>query len=200
MAVTEVVFETHSTTEDNERGRATGWLPGKLSALGREQAREMGDRRRADRIAAVFTSDLHRAVESVAIAFADSTVPVLHDWRLRECDYGDCNGMPAAELHQRRRQYLDVPYPGGESWRQAVERVGWFLDDLPSRWADSRLLVVGHTATRWALDHILTGVPLEDLILDAPFEWQPGWEYLLESQPAGVWRTFSKSDPSRRHC
>lgn len=66
---TEVVFETHSTTEDNERGVATGWLPGKLSAAGRDQAGEMGERRRADRIAAVFTSDLARAVETVSIAF-----------------------------------------------------------------------------------------------------------------------------------
>jgi hypothetical protein len=24
----ELVYETHSTTEDNEAGRATGWLPG----------------------------------------------------------------------------------------------------------------------------------------------------------------------------
>ena len=30
MAI-ELVFETHSITEDNELGRATGWLPGRLS-------------------------------------------------------------------------------------------------------------------------------------------------------------------------
>jgi hypothetical protein len=34
----ELVFETHSTTEDNEQGRATGWLPGRLSDRGRLQA------------------------------------------------------------------------------------------------------------------------------------------------------------------
>jgi hypothetical protein len=26
-----IVFETHSTTEDNENGIGTGWLPGRLS-------------------------------------------------------------------------------------------------------------------------------------------------------------------------
>jgi alpha-ribazole phosphatase/probable phosphoglycerate mutase len=40
--------------------------------------------------------------------------------------------------------------------------------------------VVGHTATRWALDHLLTGVRLEDLV-DAPFEWQEGWDYRLDA-------------------
>ncbi len=40
-----IVFETHSTTEDNERGIATGWLPGRLSAAGRAQAAELARRR-----------------------------------------------------------------------------------------------------------------------------------------------------------
>jgi hypothetical protein len=38
----EIVFETHSTTEDNEAGRATGWLPGRLSPRGRAEAAELG--------------------------------------------------------------------------------------------------------------------------------------------------------------
>jgi hypothetical protein len=37
--------------------------------------------------------------------------------------------------------------------------------------------VIGHVATRWALDH-LRGVPLEQLVV-APFDWRPGWEYVL---------------------
>jgi 2,3-bisphosphoglycerate-dependent phosphoglycerate mutase len=179
MASIGIVYETHAITEDNELGVATGWLPGCLSSTGRDQARRMGDRRRHDGIDAVFTSDLHRAVETVEIAFAGSAIPVLHDWRLRECDYGDCNGHPVTEFHRVRRRYLDQPYPGGESWRQAAARVGRFLDDLPVRWEGRRVLVVGHTATRWALDHLLMGARLEDLV-DAPFEWQEGWEYHLD--------------------
>ena len=35
MAVT-IIYETHSTTVDNERGIATGWLGGALSERGRE--------------------------------------------------------------------------------------------------------------------------------------------------------------------
>ena len=174
----ELVFETHSITEDNELGRATGWLPGKLSPRGRELARELGLRRRDDGIAAVFTSDLHRAAETAATAFGDMVIPVLLDWRLRECDYGQRNGMLVAELHAGRSDHLDRPYPGGESWRQAVARAARLLDDLPSRWDGQRVLVIGHVATRWALDHVLGGVPLEELAV-ADFAWQPGWEYRL---------------------
>jgi 2,3-bisphosphoglycerate-dependent phosphoglycerate mutase len=176
----EIVFETHSTTVDNETGRATGWLPGQLSAAGRGQAAELGERRRADRIAAVFCSDLGRAVETAMIAFEGSGIPVLYDWRLRECDYGARNGMPAAELHAHRTEHLEVPYPGGESWRQATDRVGRFAADLPLRWAGRRVVVIGHVATRWGLDRFIGGAGLAELDA-ADFGWRPGWEYRLDS-------------------
>jgi len=172
----ELVFETHSTTEDNEQGRATGWMPGRLSQRGRMHARQLGQRRTSDGITAVFSSDLTRAVETASAAFGESTIPVLYDWRLRECDYGQRNGMPVAELHAGRREHLDRPYPSGESWRQAVARVDRFLDDLPLRWNGQRVLVIGHVATRWGLDHLIGGVPLEDLVAEN-FAWQEGWEY-----------------------
>jgi len=173
-----IVFETHSTTEDNEHGIATGWLPGQLSAAGRAQAAELARRRADDGIAAVFSSDLARAVETAAIAFAGTGIPVLLDWRLRECDYGALNGSPAADLHSHRAGHIDRPYPGGESWWQAAARVGSFVADLNLRWAGQRVLVIGHVATRWGLDHLLNGESLEDLAA-ADFAWQPGWEYMV---------------------
>ena len=178
----EIVFETHSWSEDNDRGIATGWRDGRLSERGRELARELGARRRDDGIAAVFTSDLGRAVETATIAFDGSSIPVLHDWRLRECDYGQSNGMPAAELHARKASFVDTPYPGGESWRSAVRRVGRFLDDLHLRWDGRRVLIIGHVATRWGLDCCLNGDELDDLITE-DFAWQEGWEYFVPQRP-----------------
>jgi len=177
MAV-DLVYETHSTSVDNEHGIATGWLGGRLSATGREQARQLGERRRRDGIQVVVASDLQRAVETAQIAFADSGMRVLLDWRLRECDYGRLNGMPRAQLERERRRRLDEPFPDGESWRQAVDRVGAFLRELRADRDGQRVLLIGHIATRWALDHFVCGVALEDLV-DAPFEWQAGWEYRL---------------------
>ena len=81
-------------------------------------------------------------------------------------------------MHRDRDQFLETPYPGGESWREAINRVGRFLADLPTRWDDTRVLIIGHVATRWGLDHFLNGVPLEDLAHE-DFAWQEGWEYVL---------------------
>jgi broad specificity phosphatase PhoE len=172
----EFVFETHSTTEDNERGACTGWWPGTLSAAGREQARQMGQRRANDGVEAIFTSDLARAIETVRIAFPDAAVPVFMDWRLRECDYGEMTGTHPDMLEPA--EHLDVPFPAGESQRQAVQRVGWFVRDLRARGDWSRVLVVGHAATWRGLEHKINGAPLEQLVA-TPFEWQEGWEYRL---------------------
>jgi broad specificity phosphatase PhoE len=158
----EIVFETHSTSEDNEAGIATGWLPGRLSTAGREQARALGERRRDDGLSVVFRSDLGRAV--------------VEDARLRECNYGELNGTPEP-LHDRA-SHIDVPYPGGESWRQAVERVAGFLDELRRERDGERVLVIGHSATRFGLEVTANGRKLEDVIA-APFVWQPGWEFVL---------------------
>jgi alpha-ribazole phosphatase/probable phosphoglycerate mutase len=174
--VLELVYETHSLTTDNEEGIATGWLPGRLSDAGREQARRLGERRREDGLAAVFASDLARAVETAELAFGGGGIPVLLDWRLRECDYGELNGAPVERVGALRALHIDAPYPAGESYRRVVERTASFLDDLRRGRDGTRVCVIAHSANRWALDHLLHGTPLEDLV-DAPFAWREGWEY-----------------------
>ncbi|WP_344212185.1 histidine phosphatase family protein [Kribbella sancticallisti] len=169
---TTLIYETHSTTLDNENGIATGWLPGELSEEGRRHAVDLGDRRRGA-VDIVFSSDLHRAMKTVELAALG--VPHLVDWRLRECNYGELNGTPAAGLAPRDR-WIDQPYPGGQSYREVLELTRSWLDDVKRWYGERRLLVVAHSANRWALQHLLTDVPLEELV-DAPFDWRPGWVY-----------------------
>jgi broad specificity phosphatase PhoE len=177
---TQLVFETHSTSVDNERGIATGWLQGELSETGREQALLLGERRRDDGVELVVSSDLRRAVETAELAFGGSAIAVRHDRRLRECNYGNWNGMPRARLEEERLRRIDVPFPGGESWREAVQRHAGFLDELAGA-GRRRVLLIGHVATLWALDHLLSGVPLERLAAEE-FAWREGWEYLLDEK------------------
>src|SRR5262249_59752108 len=140
---------------DKERWIASGWLDGQLSPLGRRQAQELGDRRADEDLAAVFTSDLARAADTARIAFAPRGLPIFHDWRLRECNYGMLNGTPVARLEAERTRHVLDPYSGGESYGDVVARVRSFLHDLSPRFVDERVAVVGHSATKWALDHLL---------------------------------------------
>ncbi|NIK55762.1 histidine phosphatase family protein [Kribbella shirazensis] len=167
-----LIYETHATTVDNESGIATGWLPGELSARGREQARELG-KRRSD-VDVVFSSDLRRAVQTVELAGLEA--PHFQDWRLRECDYGELNGLPRDRQGDRGR-YVERPFPGGQSYHDVLELTRSFLEDV-KRWYDGQVvLVVAHSANRWSLEHLLgSRAPMEQLVAEG-VNWQPGWEY-----------------------
>jgi broad specificity phosphatase PhoE len=154
---------------------------GQLSEQGMALAAELGRRRRNDGVAAVFSSDLGRAVQTVEVAFGGSGIPVHLDARLRECDYGVWNGMPVSRLERERVRRVSQPFPGEESYLQVVGRVAGFLEELACDVDGARVLVVGHSATRWALDYLLAGAALAELLV-APFDWQEGWAYAL---PAG---------------
>ena len=174
-AAVTLVYETHSISTDNERGIATGWLPGELSEQGRHLARELGERRRNDGIVCVFTSDLRRAVETAEIAFEGADIEIRQDTRLRECNYGELNGAPVERI-EPRECHIDEPYPGGESWREAEERMRDFLADVAEELDGKRILVIAHGAQRYALEYLLRGRSLE-AVVTAPFDWQEGWEY-----------------------
>lgn len=175
MAV-DLVYETHQWSTDNESGRATGWLDGRLSERGIAECARLRERRRSADV--VVCSDLRRAVETAEVAFG-GLLPIVMDPRLREVDLGDLNGAPVTEVEALRASRVDIPFPGGESYRDVVVRTRDLLRDL-TRWDGDRVLLVGHSANRLALDHLLLGASLDELVA-APFVWQEGWAYVLPS-------------------
>src|SRR5439155_12527639 len=116
----EIIFEFHSTSTDNEASVASGWRNPPLSGRGRELAKELGERRRAVRIDAVFCSDLRRAIETAEIAFGER-IPIHPDKRLREYDCGTMTEAPVEQIHAERPVRVDTPFPEGESLRDVSE-------------------------------------------------------------------------------
>ena len=178
----EIIFEYHSTSIDNEAGVASGWLDPPLSAMGREQAKELGERRHGEPIDAIFPSDLKRAIQTAEIAFPDGG-PIHPDHRLREYDYGTMTGSPPELIHAERPHRVDTPFPDGEGLRDVARRVRSFLDDLARDWDGKRVIVIGHGATKLALDHLLGGISLDDAASQT-FTWEPippSYRYVLEA-------------------
>ncbi len=176
MAI-EIVYETHSTTLDNEQGFATGWNHGELSDTGRKQAEELGLRHADRSVDAVYSSDLGRAVETAQIAFGDRGVEIHQDQRLRECNYGEWNGAPVDQIHADRKRFIDERHPGGENYRDVIDRMREFLEELTKESARS-VVLISHRAPWYAMEHLLKGMVLDEVVV-APFEWQPGWRYVL---------------------
>jgi broad specificity phosphatase PhoE len=173
-----LVYETHATSLDNEAGLASGWFDVGLSAAGESQARDLGVRRAHDDLAAVFCSDLTRAARTAEIAFGHRGLPIVRDARLRECDYGALTRHPTREIEARRSAHVATPFPDGESYQQVVARVSAWLAGSASTYRRRTVLVVGHRATLYALQHLVTGVALEEVV-GAAWQWQPGWEFRL---------------------
>jgi broad specificity phosphatase PhoE len=172
-----IIFETHSTTVDNEAKLAAGWYDVALSDLGEQQAKQLGERRAGEHFDAIFCSDLQRSYNTAKLAFGDK-FPIVQDERLRECNYGSLNRTPKADVEAMREQALTVPFPDGESYEDTSQRMKSFLQDLLKDYDGKTVMIVGHRATQYGLDQWAKGMSLHDAVL-APWQWQPGWKYEL---------------------
>lgn len=175
----EIIFESHGTTHDNETHLSSGHFDVALSPLGIQQSKEMGERYANEHFDAIFCSDLQRSFKSAEIAFGN-TFPIIKDARLRECDYGDLTQHPSSEVDTEKPKRIHEPFPNGESYEQTSLRMKEFLSDLLKNYDGKRVMIIGHRATQYGLEHLIKKIPLEEVI-PAPWKWQPGWEYNLES-------------------
>jgi alpha-ribazole phosphatase/probable phosphoglycerate mutase len=178
-----IIFETHSTTVDNQDNLAAGWYDVALSEMGERQAKDLGKRRAGDRFDAIFCSDLQRSYKTAQIAFGDK-FPIIKDARLRECNYGKLNRAPKVKVEAMREACLSVPFPEGESYSDTSQRMKSFLEDLLKNYDGKTVLIVGHRATQYGLDQWIKGMSLKEAVLK-PLQWQAGWEYGLDKLALG---------------
>jgi broad specificity phosphatase PhoE len=174
-----IIFESHGTTFDNEAHRSSGWSDVALSPLGERQSIEMGERYKDTHLDAVYCSALQRSYRSAEIAFQGRTVPIIKDKRLNECNYGTFDGKPSEVVDPEKRKHVTSPFPGGESYEQTSVRMKDFLDEVGRKHQGQTIMVIGHRATQYGLEHWIDGVPLTECIT-APWKWQPGWTYQLK--------------------
>lgn len=172
-----IVFESHSTTLDNESHLASGHNDVELSSLGEQQAKELGERYKNQEFDVIFCSDLQRSYRTAQLAFGNR-FPIIKDKRLRECDYGDLTRYPSDEVEPQKVNHITEPFPNGESYEQTSGRMKDFLKDLKKNYEGKKILIVGHRATQYGLEYWVKGVSIKDAIT-APWKWQPGWNYLL---------------------
>lgn len=181
MAVA-ITYFVHGTTTDNEQGFATGWLPGELSEAGRDQAKRLGEQIASTHFDTIFCSDLKRAIDSAELGFG-GTHRIIQDRRIRECNYGDLNGSAASAFKDRMSEYVDTPFPNGESYKDVEARIADFTLFLKSEYEGKRVAIVAHQAPQLALDVLLKGKTWQQAIHEdwrKTKSWQPGWEYSIQ--------------------
>lgn len=172
-----IIFESHSTTKDNEAGTAAGWYDVALSNTGEQQAKDLGKRYKGQHFDAIFCSDLQRSYRTAALAFGKK-FPIIRDERLRECNYGDLNRAPKSEIDSRKAEAINTPFPNGESYQDTSVRMKAFLQDLLRDYDGKTVMIIGHRATQYGLEEWINSVSLPEAVT-SPWQWQPGWKYEL---------------------
>lgn len=170
-----LLFESHSTSTDNEKNIASGWLDPSLSSKGIRQAEELGLRYEKENFCAIYVSDLKRSFETAKFAFGHRKIPINIDARLREWNYGKYNGASAVVVDNMKINYLKIPFPQGESLTQVISRFDLFeKENLKNK--QEKILIIGHRATYYALEFTFRKISLKNLVT-TPWKWQPGWNY-----------------------
>jgi broad specificity phosphatase PhoE len=179
MAV-KIIYFVHGTTTDNAEHKSTGWIPGELTENGIQQSLDLKDQIDMDSIDLVISSDLKRAVDSADYTFK-GTKEILHDARIRECNYGDLNGKDTSLV--KYEDHIVDPFPNGESLQNVEARVRDFCRYLIDNFDGKTVALVAHKAPQLALEVITKGISWNEAIekdwrkIKA---WQPGWEYLVK--------------------
>lgn len=162
-----LVFIRHAPTSDTGL-LLTGRLAGhSLSAEGQIMAEALGERLRAVRFAAIYSSPLERTKETAdAIAAAQRKSVLLHHGLL-EVDYGDWSGRTLKSLYrlQAWRAVHHTPsrvrFPNGESLMEAQSRVVATCEELARRHRRHIVALVTHAdVIKAAVSHYL-GQPLD---------------------------------------
>lgn len=177
----QIKYFVHGTTTDNLEKKATGWLPGKLSEKGVLQAHALSNTIKDEHFDIVFCSDLNRAVESAKIDFQHHNVQIIQDPRIRECNYGDLDGMDSSLVVYS--DHITEPFPNGESMKDVEKRVKSFLEFLKQNYDGKKVAIVAHRAPQLAIEVLTQNKSWEEAIKTDwrnIKDWKPGWNYEVE--------------------
>jgi broad specificity phosphatase PhoE len=176
-----ITYFVHGTTTDNERHISSGWKDVDISDLGIKQSKELPSQN-TGKFDVIFCSDLLRAVHSAELSFKGK-VPIAVDARLRECNYGDYNGMLSEVVEPLQEKMINDRFANGESYEDVKSRIESFLKDLKANHDGQHVAIVAHKAPQIVLDLLLRGKTWEEAFATdwrKAGKWQPGWEYLLD--------------------
>lgn len=163
-----LILVRHGETDWNRTGRCQGISDVVLNDNGRKQALELGLCLKGEKISAVYSSDLARAISTAEEIARHHGLTVEIDSDLREMDQGDFEGLLFTEIRERyadiMREWRDSPetirIPSGESLTEVQERALRVFERLCGRHDGETVVAVSHNLTITTLLCKFTGVGL----------------------------------------
>lgn len=164
-----ILLLRHGETDWNLQGRCQGVTDTDLNDTGRQRAREIAAALSTEKIHAIYSSDLKRALETAEIIGGARRLEVAVDSDFRELDHGAFEGLTFADirtsypdfLERWRSEPAELVVPGGErlidvekrTWK-GIERV------VRGHPADATVVVVSHNFPILTVLCRIAGTPL----------------------------------------
>ncbi len=146
------ILVRHGDTKLNSRERFWGHSDVELSAAGVAQAEKLRDHLAAEKISAIYSSELQRALLTAEIIASRHQVDIITYAELKETNFGKIEGLTFTEVSRHYPELtelwatwsLELRFPDGESVGELNCRVSKFRDGLKKHGPDETVLIVAH--------------------------------------------------------
>ncbi|MHB1125513.1 MAG: alpha-ribazole phosphatase [Bacillota bacterium] len=153
--MTRVILVRHGQTIWNQDGRFQGHTNVELSEAGKEQARQLTNALKKEKVTAVYTSDLSRALTTAQIIANHFDLDVRVIPEIKEINFGRWEGLTYKQINENfgelaavwRSKPGTLQIPGGESFKEVMDRASLAIQQLIGRHPKETVVVVSHGAT-----------------------------------------------------
>jgi glucosyl-3-phosphoglycerate phosphatase len=163
-----VYLARHGESDWNAANRFQGHSDRPLTELGRKQAYALADIVAGERVEAIYSSPLIRALDTARIVAARTGLEVTTRDDLREVDTGSWSGLSRAEVKERFPRGFDRWMAGGAGWEdgetyeEMAARVLAALREIAAAHPEGRVLVVSHGGPIRAIRAAANGMAIHE--------------------------------------
>ncbi len=150
----------HGKTQWNLEHRCQGVSDIPLTDEGRQEASKLYPLVKQLNVDVVFSSPLSRAYETAKL-IVNNEIPINIDDRLTERDWGMNEGMKIDEVDQYDcwDVILNTNVQNIERVQDFMKRISEFIEDIKSKYPNSKVLVVAHSAVLRVIHYLLGTIP-----------------------------------------
>jgi broad specificity phosphatase PhoE len=189
----------HGATDWNLAGKCQGTTDLELNEIGLRQAETAALGLSREKIDAIYSSNLRRALQTAGAVGRLHNLAVLVEADLHELDHGEIEGLTFAEIHAARpdfiRQWRDTPadavIPGGEKLIEVEKRAWDALGRIAGRHRlEETLVIVSHNFPILAVLCRIIGTPLNQYRM---YHLPPGGVVRLDYLSDETWRVIPEN-------
>ncbi|WP_462137877.1 histidine phosphatase family protein [Candidatus Mycalebacterium sp.] len=158
----------HGETEWNRLQKCQGISDIPLNENGIFQSKKLGENLKNEKIDAIFSSKLRRAIDTAREIAKHHDIEVGVHVDLHEMDQGDFEGVEFSEIREKHsdklKAWTEKPeqfrIPGGETFTEVQSRAMNAIAQIQEKWTDGNVVVVSHNLTIVAMLCKFCGVPI----------------------------------------